>query len=54
MNALGNSVVQLIPIDAMPVAIALLVVAIGIGWLATFLSARPAIAERVTNVLRYE
>lgn len=54
LNALGSNVLQLIPIDAMPVAIALLVVAIGIGWLATFLSARPAIAERVTNVLRYE
>ncbi|MCL4248257.1 MAG: ABC transporter permease [Anaerolineae bacterium] len=43
-----------IPREALPVAIALIVASIVIAWIATFLSARPAIAEQVTHVLRYE
>ncbi|MCC6616540.1 MAG: ABC transporter permease [Anaerolineae bacterium] len=43
-----------IPRDALPVAIALIVASVVIAWVATFLSARPAIAERVTHILRYE
>ncbi len=54
MTQLGISIAQLVPPDAAPVAIALVVVAVLIAWIATFLSARAAITERVTNVLRYE
>jgi putative ABC transport system permease protein len=54
MTALGQGAAIPIPRDAMPVAIALVVAAIAIAWAATFLSARPAVSERVTNVLRYE
>ena len=43
-----------IPRDALPVAIALIVASVVIAWVATFLSARPALAEQVTHVLRYE
>jgi len=43
-----------IPRDALPVAIALIVASVVIAWVSTFLSARPAIAERVTHILRYE
>ncbi len=44
----------LVPADAVPVAIALVVGAVGIGALATVLSAQVAINERALNVLRYE
>lgn len=54
LTLLGSSITQIIPPDATPVAIALLIAAILIGWLATILSARTAVGERVTNVLRYE
>lgn len=54
MTQLGISIAQLVPPDAAPVAIALVIVAVLIAWIATFLSARTAIHERVTNVLRYE
>ncbi len=54
LTLLGSSITQIIPPDATPVAIALLVAAILIAWIATFLSARAAVGERVTNVLRYE
>ncbi|MBC7811710.1 MAG: FtsX-like permease family protein, partial [Burkholderiales bacterium] len=43
-----------IPTDATPIAIGLIVAALLIAWVATFLSARVAISERVLNVLRYE
>ena len=43
-----------LPVDAGIVAVALLVAAIVIGWVATFLSARVALGERVMNVLRYD
>jgi ABC-type lipoprotein release transport system permease subunit len=45
---------SIIPADAVPVVVILLVVAILIAWLATILSARTALGERVTSVLRYE
>ncbi len=54
ITALGTNLSQIIPPDATPVAIALLVAAVFIGWLATILSARTAISEHVTSVLRYE
>ncbi len=54
VSALSLNLAQLVPPDATPVVVLLFVVAIGIGWLATFLSARSAIAERVTSILRYE
>ena len=43
-----------LPRDASLVALGLLLAAIVIGWVATFLSARVAIGERVMNVLRYD
>ena len=43
-----------LPTDAHITALALLAAAVFIGWLATFLSARVAIKERVMNVLRYD
>lgn len=54
MTSLGLELAILVPADAMPVAIALVVAAVFIGWLATVLSARVAVGERVMNVLRYE
>ena len=54
LTTLGSSISQIIPPDATPVAVVLLVVAVLIGWLATILSARTAISEHVTSVLRYE
>ncbi len=43
-----------LPADARAAAVALVVAAVLIGWLATFLSARVAVKERVMNVLRYD
>lgn len=54
VTTFSSSISQIIPPDATPVAIALLVAAVLIGWLATILSARSAIGEHVTSVLRYE
>jgi putative ABC transport system permease protein len=54
MTALGQGAAIPIPSDATPVAIALIVAAVVIAWVSTFLSARPATTEQVTNVLRYE
>ncbi len=54
MSRLGLQVTILIPTDATPVAIALIVAAVAIGAGATFLSAQVAIQERALNVLRYE
>lgn len=54
MTAFGMEDVQLIPPDAAPIAILLVLAAVGIGALATFLSASVAVRERVLNVLRYE
>ncbi len=62
LSALGISIVsslsinlsQIIPPDSTPVALLLIGAAIAIGVVATILSARPALGERVTSVLRYE
>lgn len=54
MTELGQGVAIPIPRDAVPFALALIAAAVLIAWAATFLSARPAIRERVLNVLRYE
>jgi putative ABC transport system permease protein len=54
MTAFGLGEAQLIPRDALPTAFALLALAVGIGALATVLSASVAVRERVLNVLRYE
>lgn len=54
MTNFGLDVVKLVPNDALPVAAALMLAALAIGWLATVLSARVAVNERVLNVLRYE
>jgi predicted lysophospholipase L1 biosynthesis ABC-type transport system permease subunit len=54
MTSLGQGAAIPIPRDAAPVAIALIIAAVLIAWGATFLSARPAVSEPVTNVLRYE
>jgi len=43
-----------LPADARLTAFALLVASVIIGWIATFLSARVALTERVMNVLRYD
>lgn len=43
-----------IPENARWTAVALVLASVLIGWMATFLSARVAINERVMNVLRYE
>ncbi|MFQ3567788.1 MAG: FtsX-like permease family protein [Aggregatilineales bacterium] len=54
MTELGQGIAIPIPRDAVPFALALIAAAVLIAWAATFLSARPAIRERVLNVLRYE
>lgn len=54
MTLLGVEEVQLIPVDALPVAVLLVLAAVGIGALATLLSAGAVVRERVLNVLRYE
>jgi ABC-type lipoprotein release transport system permease subunit len=43
-----------IPREAAPLAIGLIAASVLIAWVATFLSARVAVRERVANVLRYE
>ena len=54
MSYFGLDDLVLIPADAQPVAVALVVAAVAIGATATFLSANVAVRERVLNVLRYE
>lgn len=54
MTSAGIGISIPIPREAMPVAVALIVASVLIAWVATFLSARVAIRERVANVLRYE
>ena len=53
---LGNSggIAIPLPADARLTAVALVAAALFIGWMATFLSARVALKERVMNVLRYD
>jgi len=54
MTSLGMGIPVLIPAEATPVTIGLIVAAVVIAWTATFLSARVAVNERVLKVLRYE
>jgi ABC-type antimicrobial peptide transport system permease subunit len=54
MTALGTGVAVPIPQDALPIALLLILAAVVIAWVATFLSALPAAREPVTSVLRYE
>jgi hypothetical protein len=55
MSYLGfQDLTIVVPADSRPIAIALIVVAVLIGAVATFLSAQVAISERALNVLRYE
>jgi len=54
MTALGSGDAVPIPREATPVAIALVVASIVIAGVATLLSARAAVGEPVTSVLRYE
>ena len=54
MTSLGTGIAIPIPREATGVAIALITASVLIAWVATFLSARVAIRERVANVLRYE
>ncbi len=54
MTTVGLEEAQLIPAGAGPIALLLILAAVGIGVLATLLSASVAIRERVLNVLRYE
>jgi ABC-type antimicrobial peptide transport system permease subunit len=54
MTNLGTGSTLPIPRDATPIAIALIVASLLIAWVSTFLSARFAVGERVSNVLRYE
>lgn len=53
LTGLGGTVIPL-PADARITAVALVVAAIVIGWMSTFISANVAVRERVMNVLRYE
>jgi putative ABC transport system permease protein len=43
-----------VPADAAPVAVALMIAAVLIAWIATFVSARSVVNEHVSEVLRYE
>src|SRR5690606_13970937 len=54
MSYFGIQATILIPSDSTPIAIALILAAVGIGAAATFASAQVAIQERALNVLRYE
>ena len=54
MTALGVGDAIPIPRDATLTAVALVLASVLIAWVATFASARVAVSERVTNVLRYE
>jgi putative ABC transport system permease protein len=53
LSATGGFLIPL-PANARLTALALVIASVLIGWMATFLSARVAINERVMNVLRYE
>lgn len=54
LTALGSGDAVPIPREATPVAIALVIASIVIAGVATLLSARAAVGEPVTSVLRYE
>ncbi len=54
MSSLSVGISIPLPRDATPTAIALIIAAVVIAWVATILSARVAVGEKVLNVLRYE
>ncbi|TVR24529.1 MAG: FtsX-like permease family protein [Anaerolineaceae bacterium] len=54
LTAFGLDDAIFLPDDARPVAVALVLAALVIGLSATLFSARPAVNERVMNVLRYD
>ncbi len=54
MTALGTGIPIPLPDESLPTALGLVLAAVVIAWLATFLSARVAVNERVAQVLRYE
>ncbi len=54
LTLLGAGSVIPLPADARPITIGLIVASVVIAWIATLLSARVAIGERVTSILRYE
>ena len=56
LEEMGNDNAQVIPLprSAQLVAIGLVIAAVVISWVSTFLSANVAVKERVMNVLRYD
>jgi putative ABC transport system permease protein len=54
LTLVGWEDLALIPRDARPIAVLLVIAAMAIGSASTLLSANPAVRERVLNVLRYE
>jgi putative ABC transport system permease protein len=54
MTQLSTGIAIPVPRESTLTVLALIAAAVGIAWLATFLSARQAAGERVLNVLRYE
>lgn len=54
LTAFGLDNLIILPEDARPVAVGLIIASLVIGATATLFSARPAANERVMNVLRYE
>ncbi|HYO88535.1 MAG TPA: FtsX-like permease family protein, partial [Candidatus Limnocylindrales bacterium] len=54
LTSLNEGAAIPIPADAAPVAVALMVAAVLIAWIATFVSARSIVREHVSEVLRYE
>lgn len=54
LTAFGTGVVAPLPPGSFSIAAGLLIASVLIAWLATFLSARVAIGEKVSAVLRYE
>ncbi len=54
MSQMGLQITIIIPTNATPAAVGLIVAAVAIGALSTFASAQVAINERALNVLRYD
>jgi len=54
MTSIGMGIPVPVPGEAIPVVVVLVVASVLIAWLATFFSARVAVNEKVTRVLRYE
>jgi ABC-type antimicrobial peptide transport system permease subunit len=54
MTAVGAGIAIPMPREAAPITIGLIGASVIIAWVATLLSARSAVSERVARVLRYE